>query len=116
MSDQPHEIAERFLTRVRAASKNDMAYLTTAIRALFVLLIETAGKRNALAERVAALERRKQFRYCGVFDETEEYEPDDFVTFQGSLWHTSAKTRARPGTPGPWRLAAKRGRDGRGRE
>jgi hypothetical protein len=110
--NQPYEIAERFLTKTRAASKNDLAYLRTVMRALLVLLIETAGKRNGLERRVAALEGRKAFRYCGVFDETEQYEPDDFVTHAGSMWHTSQATRARPGTPSsPWRLAVKRGRD-----
>jgi hypothetical protein len=66
----------------------------------------------ALATRVEALEQRKGFEYRGVYCEEEQYEPDDFVTHQGSMWHTDQITRSRPGTPGsPWQLCVKRGRD-----
>jgi len=68
----------------------------------------------ALEKRLAALEARKGFAYRGVWSEDETYEPDDFVTHQGSLWHTDCETRERPGVPGsPWQLAVKRGRDAR---
>lgn len=89
-----------------------MSFLKTVTRALLVSLVEVAGRRNALEQRVAALERRKAFTYRGVYDENEEYEQNDFVTHQGSLWHSDRTTRARPGTPtSPWVLAVKRGRD-----
>ncbi len=117
MSDAPHEVAERFLKRVRAASRDDTQFFKSLTHAMLVSLIEVAGKRNALEQRVATLERRKSFEYRGVYNENEEYEPDDFCTHQGSLWHTDQTTRARPGTPGSsWQLAVKRGRDGRGGE
>ncbi|HEY0941895.1 MAG TPA: hypothetical protein VGE08_17515 [Steroidobacter sp.] len=66
----------------------------------------------ALAARIEALEQRKSFEYRGIYSEDEQYEPDDFVTHQGSMWHTNEPTRSRPGTPGsPWQLCVKRGRN-----
>jgi hypothetical protein len=112
VNDPPREIAQRFAERVRAASKDDIQFLKSFTHAMLVSLVEVAGKRNGLERRIVELERRKSFEYRGVYDEAEEYEPDDFVTHQGSLWHTDQATRTRPGAPsGPWKLAVKRGRD-----
>jgi hypothetical protein len=50
----------------------------------------------------------------GLFDEAKEYERGDSVTFGGQLW--SAQKDAPGGSPGTspdWRLAVKRGRDGK---
>lgn len=54
--------------------------------------------------------------YRGVYDPDHglAYEPGDTVTYGGSLWVCNAPTKARPGEgEGPWRLAVKRGRDGK---
>lgn len=37
----------------------------------------------------------------------------DLVTWDGSLWHCEKQTRAKPGLSADWKLAAKRGRDGK---
>lgn len=67
-----------------------------------------------LADRIAALEQRKSFEYRGIWSADETYQSDDFVTHDGSMWHTDSETRARPGSPGsPWQLCVKRGRDSR---
>lgn len=52
----------------------------------------------------------------GVFDEMETYEAHDMVTFGGSVWIATEGDRTkRPGFEGgAWKLAVKKGRDGRG--
>lgn len=52
----------------------------------------------------------------GVFDEMETYEAHDMVTLGGSVWIAIEGDRAkRPGFEGSaWKLAVKKGRDGRG--
>jgi chitodextrinase len=69
-------------------------------------------------ERVAALERRPTMRYVGTWDADKTYTEGDFVTSSGSLWAASADSRGcRPGAQnaGLWKLAAKRGADGKDR-
>lgn len=50
--------------------------------------------------------------YCGVFKQGQAYEPGDLVTWGGSLWHCEEKTMEKP-EAGPWKLAVKKGRDGK---
>lgn len=51
--------------------------------------------------------------YRGVWTEAE-YERGDMVTWAGSVWHADKATSAKPDTPdGGWKLAVKRGRDGK---
>ncbi|WP_336334628.1 phage portal protein [Pseudomonas putida] len=52
--------------------------------------------------------------YRGVFS-PGEYLPGDTVTWAGSLWHCEDPTSDKPGEAGSkgWRLAVKRGRDGK---
>lgn len=102
---------------VRAVGGAIKEHVGKAFRALadrIDLLEQQRDVLLALADRVEALEQRKSFEYRGVYSEDEQYEPDDFVTHDGSLWHTDQMTRSRPGTPGgPWQLCVKRGRDAR---
>lgn len=52
--------------------------------------------------------------YQGVYREGHEYAYGDMVTFGGSVWHCDkAGTSEKPGTGGDWRLAIKKGRDGK---
>lgn len=54
--------------------------------------------------------------YQGVFMDGKTYRRGDTVTWGGSLWHCDSETDDKPdGTGGgkSWRLAAKRGRDGK---
>jgi integrin beta 3 len=45
---------------------------------------------------------------------TKDYSAGDGVTFKGSYWIAERDTDGRPGEPDSgWRLAVKRGRDGR---
>lgn len=50
--------------------------------------------------------------YRGVYQTDGAYERGDMVTWGGSLWHADEKTAEKPDI-GPWRLVAKKGRDGR---
>jgi hypothetical protein len=50
--------------------------------------------------------------YRGVFKDGEEYGPGDMATWGGSLWHCDEHTKEKPDV-GPWRLAVKKGRDGK---
>jgi len=49
----------------------------------------------------------------GVFKDGQTYEPGDGVTWAGSWWIAQEKTESKPGTDPTWRLAVKRGRDGK---
>lgn len=49
----------------------------------------------------------------GVYREGQTYEQGDAVTWGGSLWIAQRDTSAKPETDGDWRLAVKRGRDGK---
>jgi hypothetical protein len=50
----------------------------------------------------------------GVYKENTDYVPGDAVTWKGSLWIAQRNSRAKPDEASlEWRLAVKRGRDGR---
>lgn len=49
----------------------------------------------------------------GVYREGQEYEAGDGVTFGGSFWIAQQKTTGKPDSGADWRLAVKRGRDGK---
>ncbi|MFW8263239.1 phage gp6-like head-tail connector protein, partial [Klebsiella pneumoniae] len=82
------------------------------------------GQRNFIVtvNRASGASEKKSFDiptmvYRGVFKSGDEYLPGDTVTWGGSLWHCDEKTQDKPGETGSkgWTLAAKRGRDGRGK-
>ena len=51
---------------------------------------------------------------CGIWREGKTYHQGDGVTFGGSFWIAQRATTAKPGDGSPdWRLAVKKGRDGR---
>jgi integrin beta 3 len=64
---------------------------------------------------MAALEGRiQQFAYRGVWETGTVYRQHNSVTDGGSLWIcVSEQTVQRPGDGQNWRLAVKRGKDGR---
>jgi hypothetical protein len=51
--------------------------------------------------------------YREVFTEANTYEKGDSVSFGGSIWVAMKDTSIRPGTNTDWRLAVKRGVDGK---
>jgi len=75
------------------------------------------GLERDLRAEIAELKARPTMKYEGVWDPERVYTVGDFVTDDGSLWHCSdACVGVRPGNPGSsqaWRLAVKRGRDGK---
>jgi len=69
---------------------------------------------EALAGFEARLARMEsEFKYCGVWDASRQYEKSNFVIFAGSVWHANATTRSRPGDSADWTLAVKKGVDAR---
>jgi len=76
---------------------------------------EISGCGSLRRSRVTQLEaaQSKGFQYRGVWLQDTAYDKDDFCTFFGSLWHSSRWTKAKPGDGSDWRLAVKRGQDGR---
>ena len=64
-----------------------------------------------LQARIEALEQRPLFEYAGVWKPDEQYVRGQFISFDGSLWHTNCTTTARPGTSSDHTLAVKHGRD-----
>ena len=65
------------------------------------------------------IERVASFKWpvpidCGVYKAGQQYERGDAVTWGGSLWLAQRDTSEKPDTPDSgWRLAVKRGRDGK---
>ena len=65
-------------------------------------------------KRIEALEQRPTFRDAGVWTEALVYRAGEGVSFGGSFWisQTDSNT-SKPGTGKHWRLAVKKGRDGK---
>lgn len=70
--------------------------------------------------RFARGEQVKEFAFTiptvldrGVYKAGDEYERGDAVTWAGSLWIAQNETKEKPGEGGGWRLAVKKGRDGK---
>lgn len=83
------------------------------------LEIEHDGERTVTLSFVQG-ERRKDFVLKmpvmldrGVFKDGSNYERGDAVTWAGSIWIAQKDTGAKPGEGGDWRLAVKKGRDGK---
>ena len=76
-----------------------------------------ARRIEALEERITKLEEgSKGLEYRDVWDRSESYVKGDFVTHGGSLWAClrPASPGVSPGSaPTTWRLAVKKGRDGK---
>lgn len=77
------------------------------------------GERNFIF-RFAQGERVKEFPFTiplvldrGVYKAEQEYGKGDAVTWAGSLWIAQQDTKAKPDGGADWRLAVKRGRDGK---
>lgn len=77
------------------------------------------GERN-LTLRFARGEQVKEFPLTlpivldrGVFKDGTEYVKGDAVTWAGSLWIAQKDTNTKPDSGEGWRLAVKRGRDGK---
>jgi hypothetical protein len=80
-----------------------------------------AAETKALRERIDALERRNlevesqaaEFRYRGVWQPSEQYWKNNFITHDGSVWICLRETEGKPGQSLDWQLAVRRGRDGK---
>jgi integrin beta 3 len=84
------------------------------------IAMEYDGER-AFTVRFVRGERAKEFNFTlplvldrGVFKEGETYQRGDSLTFGGSLWIAQKDApEGKPGLSDDWRLACKRGRDGK---
>lgn len=70
-----------------------------------------ATRVDDMEKRIEALERRKAFKYMGPHYDGAYYNPGEFVSLGGSMWHCNEPTTARPGDSSHWTLAVKHGRD-----
>lgn len=73
---------------------------------------------EAVEERIEARFRDLQARsfadlYRDIYQDGEDYQRGDVVTWGGSLWLAKAETRAKPGTSEDWKLIVKKGADAR---
>jgi hypothetical protein len=89
--------------------------LIGAFRAVALALIGASNnRRRELELRVQELEAgQSQIKYCGTHEPGREYQPGNFCTHQGSLWHCNERTVSPPGDGDRWTLAVKKGRDAR---
>jgi hypothetical protein len=94
----------------------DVDALIAEFKALRQKLANTETIVVDLQLRVRELEQRPAgLRWLGIWDPERVYQRDEAVTDGGSVWACTESHRGRkPGQhPTHWRLAVKRGRDGR---
>ena len=69
---------------------------------------------KAIEQRLGELEARPALEDAGIWDRDKVYRPGHVVTHSGSAWFCQeANKGAQPGTCNAWRLAVKRGQDGK---
>ena len=104
---------ERCLTTLHHAGIGNTVAAIASVLMTCNAAIRHLRKRVAeLEARATELEARKGMRYRGVFENGVPYHPGDACTWHGSIWIANADTIETPGPP-HWKLAVKRGRDGR---
>ncbi|MCG7508876.1 hypothetical protein [Mesorhizobium retamae] len=81
---------------------------------------ELADDGRTIIRRYSRGDQVKEFRHQvsvvldrGVYKEGHDYEPGDGVTWGGSFWIAQQRTTEKPDGGEGWRLAVKRGRDGK---
>lgn len=74
-----------------------------------VLLITLSNGERRVSKRIEL----PVIRDAGVWRMGASYGKGSGVTYAGSLWIAQAETRSKPGEGADWRLAVKRGKDGR---
>ncbi|RVD68417.1 MAG: hypothetical protein E5V62_19045 [Mesorhizobium sp.] len=69
------------------------------------------SKRLSPSKLTPALAEANGLRYRGPWSADEQYQPGDFASFQGGLWHSEISSKGlRPNeSPAGWKLAVKRG-------
>lgn len=82
---------------------------------------ELADDGRTIIRRYTRGDQVKEFRHTfavvidrEIYREGKTYSPGDGVTFGGSFWIKRGVEQGKPGEGDAWRLAVKRGRDGRG--
>jgi len=68
---------------------------------------------DGFKERLAQLEARNDFVDRGTWKEGLVASKNHGCTHEGSFWIAQRATMSKPGTSDDWRLAVKRGRDGK---
>jgi hypothetical protein len=68
---------------------------------------------EVLTKRLDVLEARPSISYQQLWSADRRYSAGDAVTFDGSLFIAQQNTTDKPETSAAWRLAVKRGRDGK---
>lgn len=80
-----------------------------------VVAQEVGAQLKAQNARIAALEAHvREFKYCGIWQADAVFRRHNSVTQDGSVWIcVCEQTLQRPGDGSDWRLAVKRGKDGK---
>jgi hypothetical protein len=108
----------------RADAQSIIQPLAAQVKAKFATKTELAALRAEVAQlkardaerdkRLKQLESRSWLEYRDVWKADVTYRADDAVTWDGCMWVArAASTNARPGRSECWRLAVKKGRDGK---
>jgi hypothetical protein len=85
-------------------------------RGVSPVLREFRERVDKLEARLAAVEQRPAaVAYRGIWEPGQTYHRGDFVTRAGSVWHCELDSSRGiiPGTSTAWKLACKKGSDGR---
>ena len=117
IEDEIDEVLEKFRDR-NSARRFTQAHWVAIVRQFAIVqahavgaLIDASIEHKKLNERLAALEARPTLKYSGVF-EVKSYQPGEFVSHDGSMWHCNDATLDEvPSFSPKWTLAVKHGRD-----
>jgi hypothetical protein len=68
-----------------------------------------ANEVEPLKAKLAELEARTNFKYCGTWEERTVYSQGNFVTDNGCVWYCQRRTDKRPSLElsGDWQLAVR---------
>jgi hypothetical protein len=94
-------------------------HLRIAIREVTAVIASDFDRKlSAMRRRIEELEAKPSIQYLGPYQAGKQYGPGDAVSCHGSLWIAMSATTERPAFDAPngsWKLAAKAGRDARGK-
>lgn len=109
------ELSEKHYSYSEAERKTTRDILRELATYMFTLAGVQRARRDELEKRIEALEARPSVHDAGVWMQSETYPKGAAVTFGGSLWISQIDGNiSKPSKDRAWRLAVKKGRDGKG--
>lgn len=122
-SPEPVQVIVRMVEEAQPADLTSIEVRLKAIESMKTAADLVSGEAEQsldlaqIETRLKAVEELdRRFPYEGTWAEDRPYGRGKFVTHGGSLWFAERATASKPGTENSgWKLAVKRGKDGRDR-